>query len=117
MRVHRKAGLIVCLFALSSCGDGGGAILTPGDDDDDPPVNCAATECGDVHIALTDADGDFLSYRSISTYATRFLPALFALYNCASAATSSASASASPFHSHTPMLIVMRSAGCTRRQS
>jgi hypothetical protein len=52
------------LLALAACGDGGGAILTPPDDDDDnpPPTTCTATTCGEVRIALTDADGDFLSY-------------------------------------------------------
>src|SRR5688572_21017990 len=64
MLTKRFANLLgaAALLAISSCGDGGGAILTPPDDDDDPPVNCTATSCGDVHIALTDADGDFLSY-------------------------------------------------------
>ncbi|MGH8204574.1 MAG: hypothetical protein ACREST_08185 [Steroidobacteraceae bacterium] len=53
------------LLALSACGDGGGALLTPGDDDDDgnpPPADCTGADCGEVRIALTDADGDFLSY-------------------------------------------------------
>ncbi len=37
--------------------------MTPGDDDDDPPPSdCTPTTCGEVRIALTDADGDFLSY-------------------------------------------------------
>jgi hypothetical protein len=58
----RAAALAAALLALAACGDGGGAILTPPDDDDDPPVACTATTCGDVRIALTDADGDFLSY-------------------------------------------------------
>lgn len=53
---------ISALLALAGCGDGGGAILTPPDDDDDPPAVCTATTCGDVRLALTDADGDFLSY-------------------------------------------------------
>ena len=60
-----KAGLLApALLALSACGDGGGALLTPPDDDDDnpPPIDCTATTCGEVRIALTDADGDFLSY-------------------------------------------------------
>jgi hypothetical protein len=59
-----KAGLLAAaLLALSACGDGGGAIITPPDDDDDPPTSdCTATTCGEVRIALTDADGDFLSY-------------------------------------------------------
>ena len=64
MRAHRIAPLAAVLIALSACGDGGGIILTPPDDDDDPPTaNCTdATPCGEVRIALTDGDGDFLSY-------------------------------------------------------
>ena len=52
------------LLALSACGDGGGILLTPGDDDDDDPpaVDCTDNTCGEVRIALTDANGDFLSY-------------------------------------------------------
>ena len=64
MRTHRIAPLVATLLALASCGDGGGVILTPGDDDDDPPAQeCTDdTPCGEIRIALTDADGDFLSY-------------------------------------------------------
>jgi hypothetical protein len=64
MRTHRIAPLAATLLALAACGDGGGAILTPPDDDDDPPAQeCTDdTICGEVRIALTDADGDFLSY-------------------------------------------------------
>ena len=59
-----RPGLVAAaLLALAACGDGGGVIITPPDDDDDPPAgDCTATTCGDVQIALTDADGDFLSY-------------------------------------------------------
>jgi len=58
-----KAGLVAAaLLAFSACGDGGGAILTPPDDDDPPPSDCTATTCGEARIALTDADGNFLSY-------------------------------------------------------
>jgi len=64
--LRRAAGLVpaaIALFALAACGDGGGVILTPPDDDDDPPASdCTATTCGEVRIALTDANGDFLSY-------------------------------------------------------
>ncbi len=63
LRTGRAALFSAGLLALSSCGDGGGAILTPGDDDDNPPPPaCTAATCGEVRIALTDADGDFLSY-------------------------------------------------------
>src|SRR5688572_27594048 len=63
MRTHRVVLLTAMLLALASCGEGGGAILTPPDDDDDPPTaDCTDTTCGEVRIALTDADGDLLSY-------------------------------------------------------
>jgi len=59
----RRLILAAALLALSACGDGGGVIITPPDDDDDPPASdCTATTCGEVRIALTDANGDFLSY-------------------------------------------------------
>jgi len=57
----KAALLAAALLVLSACGDGGGAIITP-PDDDPPPVACTAATCGEVRIALTDADGDFLSY-------------------------------------------------------
>jgi hypothetical protein len=60
-----RAGLAVAaLLALSACEGGGGVIITPPDDDDDPPTSdcTTATTCGEVRIALADADGDFLSY-------------------------------------------------------
>jgi hypothetical protein len=58
------APFAAALLALSACGEGGGILLTPGDDDDDDPpgADCTDTSCGEVRIALTDADGDFLSY-------------------------------------------------------
>lgn len=63
LRACLLAPFATALLALSACGDGGGVILTPGDDDDDPPAeDCTDTTCGEVRIALTDADGDFLSY-------------------------------------------------------
>jgi hypothetical protein len=64
-RAFRFAALTAGLLALAACGDGGGALLTPGDDDDDDPppaTDCTDTTCGEVRIALTDANGDFLSY-------------------------------------------------------
>lgn len=53
------------LVALAGCGGGGagtaGDSLTPGAGDT-PASRCGAAECGDVLVAFTDADGDFLSY-------------------------------------------------------
>ena len=63
MRAHLIAPLAATLLALSACGDGGGVIGGGGDDDDNPPpAACTADTCGEVRIALTDADGDFISY-------------------------------------------------------
>src|SRR5688572_32288758 len=63
MRAAIPTFIATAFLALSACGEGGGAILTPPDDDDDPPTaDCTETGCGEVRIALTDANGDFLSY-------------------------------------------------------
>src|SRR5688572_8038821 len=63
IRADLPALFVALLLLLSACGEGGGAILTPPDDDDDPPTaDCTETGCGEVRIALTDANGDFLSY-------------------------------------------------------
>ena len=64
-RANHLAPFAAALLALTACGEGGGALLTPGDDDDDddpPAADCTDTTCGEVRIALTDANGDFLSY-------------------------------------------------------
>jgi hypothetical protein len=63
LRDYLISAFAACLLALSACGDGGGVILTPGDGSNNPPpTDCTETTCGEVRIALTDADGDFLSY-------------------------------------------------------
>ncbi|HWN07265.1 MAG TPA: DUF4382 domain-containing protein [Steroidobacteraceae bacterium] len=65
LRARLLVPLAAVLLTLSACGEGGGILLTPGDDDDDDPppaADCTDTTCGEVRIALTDADGDFLSY-------------------------------------------------------
>lgn len=64
---HRPAlaWLAPLVFALAGCGgSGGGSAPLAGDpaaacDPDDPST---AAECGIVYVAMTDADGDFLSY-------------------------------------------------------
>ena len=63
-RTNWNFPLFACLLMQAACGEGGGVILTPPDDDDDPPAqDCTDdTPCGEIRIALTDADGDFLSY-------------------------------------------------------
>ncbi len=57
VRAHLIAPILIALFALAGCGGGGsgGAAAVP-------DGSCSATSCGEVLIALTDADGDFLSY-------------------------------------------------------
>jgi len=61
VRALMFAPLAAVALGLSACGDGGGIILTP-PDDNPPPAACTGTTCGEVRIALTDGDGDFLSY-------------------------------------------------------
>jgi len=60
LRTHLTAPLAACLLALSACGGGGGVI--GGGGDDPPQAACTSATCGEVVIALADADGDFLSY-------------------------------------------------------
>lgn len=49
------------LTALAACGGGGEMATTPGTGT--PAVSgCGTAACGEVYVAVTDADGDFLSY-------------------------------------------------------
>jgi hypothetical protein len=60
----RLALLAPLLLALAACGGSGGGTTSTGD----PAAGCVpgdpatAEECGIVYVAMTDADGDFVSY-------------------------------------------------------
>lgn len=58
VRVLLWTFLASMLYALAGCGGGSGGGAAA----EDPPAGCAADTCGEVRIALTDAEGDFLSY-------------------------------------------------------
>jgi hypothetical protein len=49
--------VLIAVLTLAGCGGGNGGAPAPV-----PSESCSATSCGEVLIALTDADGDFLSY-------------------------------------------------------
>ena len=53
---------LACAAVLTACGGGGGmASNSPAGSSPPPPSSCT-TDCGTVYVAITDADGDFLSY-------------------------------------------------------
>jgi hypothetical protein len=54
-----RFGAFALALGLAACG-GGGASGPPVGSTDPPSTTCA--DCGTVYVALTDADGDFLSY-------------------------------------------------------
>ena len=59
-RAVSRASVLMMVAALSACG-GGGSSGTPAAVTPPPPVS-DCTDCNPVYIAMTDADGDFLSY-------------------------------------------------------
>jgi hypothetical protein len=56
VRAHLRTFLALTPLALPGCGGGSGDPVEP------PVAGCTATTCGELLVALTDADGDFLSY-------------------------------------------------------
>lgn len=50
--------LAISIFALAGCGGGSGGDTSA----DQQPTACDASSCGSLLVAMTDADGDFLSY-------------------------------------------------------
>lgn len=53
-----RLGALACALLIASCGGGGGAPASS----NDPPSGACTPDCGTVLVAITDADGDFLSY-------------------------------------------------------
>jgi hypothetical protein len=62
--VLRRLGIQFALLALAlvlgGCGGGGG--MNSGGTTTPPAQGCGASDCGPLLVAITDADGDFLSY-------------------------------------------------------
>jgi len=57
----RIGTMFACAVLAASCGGiGGGA--SPGSSSNGPPASACGTDCGTLYVAITDADGDFLSY-------------------------------------------------------
>jgi hypothetical protein len=54
-----RFGIYSCALLLAACGGGGGGS-PPASIGGSPSSSC--TDCGTAYIAITDADGDFLSY-------------------------------------------------------
>lgn len=56
-----RFGALTLSLILTACGGGGGTGSNPPAGNNPPPTSSCA-DCGTVIVAITDADGDFLSY-------------------------------------------------------
>jgi len=59
--VTRLGTLFTCALLAASCG-GIGEGSSPNSSGNNPPNMACSSDCGTVFVAITDADGDFLSY-------------------------------------------------------
>jgi len=57
-----RLGALTIALTLTACGGGGGSNMAQPGSSAPPPQSSGCTDCNKVLIALTDADGDFLSY-------------------------------------------------------
>ena len=58
-----RFGVFAGALLLTACGGGGGGMAgNPPSGNDPQPASACSTDCGTVYVAMTDADGDFLSY-------------------------------------------------------
>jgi hypothetical protein len=55
-----RLGSLACALLIAACGGAGGSSSMPSGNNG--PQSSCATDCGTVLVAITDADGDFLSY-------------------------------------------------------
>ncbi len=58
----RASLLGLAMGVLTACGGGGGTSAIPNTSAPGASSACGPAACGEVYIAVTDADGDFLSY-------------------------------------------------------
>src|SRR5690242_5124314 len=56
-----RAGVLAGLAVLAACGGGGGGSMSSSSSGTQTD-SCSASSCGTVFMAMTDADGDFMSY-------------------------------------------------------
>ncbi len=62
-RVPRLLGLLAALFVLTACSSSGSSTDTSNTTASCNPADAStASECGELLVAVTDADGDFVSY-------------------------------------------------------
>jgi hypothetical protein len=54
-----RLGALTCAMLITACG--GGMSSPPAANDPQPASSCGS-DCGTLYVALTDADGDFMSY-------------------------------------------------------
>ncbi len=58
-----RFGALAAALVLTACGGGGGGMASnPPSGNSPQPTGACTTDCGTAYIAMTDADGDFLSY-------------------------------------------------------
>jgi hypothetical protein len=57
-----RAGVLAGLAVLAACGGGGGGSMSSPSSGGTQADSCSASSCGTAYIAMTDADGDFMSY-------------------------------------------------------
>src|SRR4051812_1193006 len=57
-----RLGTLSFFLVLTACGGGGGMAETSPAGNPPPPSAGCGSDCNTVFVALTDADGDFLSY-------------------------------------------------------
>jgi len=57
-----RLGAVTCALLITACGGGGGGMSSPPAANNPQPSTTCGSDCGTVYLALTDADGDFMSY-------------------------------------------------------
>lgn len=57
-----RFGALACALLITACGGGGDGTSSPPAANGPQPSSSCGGDCGTVYVALTDADGDFMSY-------------------------------------------------------
>jgi hypothetical protein len=57
-----RIAALACALLITACGGGGGGANSPPASGNPQPSSTCGNDCGTVYVALTDADGDFMSY-------------------------------------------------------